>query len=443
MWKPVHCDQCPILARCPLATLAGDKRLLSNAWQKAWELRKGQVIYADGAPADGIFALCSGSVKLVTTSAEPRIAAILTAGELFGLDALAPDSRRHFTAMTRENSLICYLNWSGLPNEVREDTQFLRHLVETLSEALNDARRCTVLFSGRRVRRRLFDAVAYCKARSITPKRVELAALLGIANETVTREIRRLEQSGMLLSPKSSPTRLLLTPIHNPKVTRGSSSCPVPALNFSFRVDNGLTYTLPCNGQPAFTATPSSIGVHSPPSTITFSGDPLASSAYGLPRIDFYDVNGSGIGSVTAASMAGDGSSVTAATPGFLLTQYTTGTYFAIINNMNADGTASPAAAAGLYLYANDGVTVAGVSIIGPTYLNAGDNVQYQAIATLTNGSIREVTSEAVWDSSDPQSAYITNPGLVSAPYGWGGMPTLSASYEGVTGTLEVSVGSV
>lgn len=222
-----------------------------------------------------------------------------------------------------------------------------------------------------------------------------------------------------------------------------SSSCPVPALNFSFRVDNGLTYTLPCNGQPAFTATPSSIGVHSPPSTITFSGDPLASSAYGLPRIDFYDVNGSGIGSVTAASMAGDGSSVTAATPGFLLTQYTTGTYFAIINNMNADGTASPAAAAGLYLYANDGVTVAGVSIIGPTYLNAGDNVQYQAIATLTNGSIREVTSEAVWDSSDPQSAYITNPGLVSAPYGWGGMPTLSASYEGVTGTLEVSVGSV
>lgn len=223
-----------------------------------------------------------------------------------------------------------------------------------------------------------------------------------------------------------------------------SSSCPTPVLNFSALVNNSVTVPLPCNGQPVFSATPDTIGVQSPPSTLTFSGDPVASSTYGLPRIDFYDQNGSGIGSVTAASVAADGSSVTVTTPGFLPAQYSTGNYAAIINNKNANGTFSAVAAAGMFIYGNDGVKVVRVGIIGPAAPYACNTVQYQAIATLSDGSLHEVTSDAAWTSSDESAGYLSgNPGQLILPCGSGGFTMLSATYWGYTGTLDVWIGSI
>lgn len=132
-----------------------------------------------------------------------------------------------------------------------------------------------------------------------------------------------------------------------------SSSCPITVLNFSMYLNNSETAPLPCHQGALFTAAPSTINDQSPPTAIAFSGSPVASSTYGMPRVDFYDENGNGIGSATATSMAGDGSSVTIATPGCLLAQYS-GSYAAIINNINADGTSSAVAGATINTYGND-----------------------------------------------------------------------------------------
>lgn len=129
-----------------------------------------------------------------------------------------------------------------------------------------------------------------------------------------------------------------------------SPHCPYLVINKSAYVQEHDTVPLPCIQQPYWGASPSSVDVHSAPSSITLSGDPEVIYTYGMPSVELYNENGDLIGTVAVTS--GDASSVTFATPAFLLTQYD-GSYVVIINNVNADSSLSPAAAAAIDVYGN------------------------------------------------------------------------------------------
>ena len=82
--------------------------------------------------------------------------------------------------------------------------------------------------------------------------------------------------------------------------------------------------------------------------------------------------------------------------------------------------------------------SVTGVSVTGaaPTL---GGRSQFTATASLSNGQTRNVTSEATWGSSAPSVATVTA-GLVTAV--GVGSATISATFENVRGTSDVSVAS-
>jgi CRP-like cAMP-binding protein len=139
--------------------------------------------------------LCSGSVKLIRTiHGSDRIAAFVKPGEWFGLDSLFDSPQRHFTAVAREDSVVCYIEGEGLSRVVRCESEFLWKLNEVMCAELHHAQESAILFSGERVHERLLNALAHCKSRLISPKRVELAAMLGIPAETISREMRRIKE---------------------------------------------------------------------------------------------------------------------------------------------------------------------------------------------------------------------------------------------------------
>jgi hypothetical protein len=70
----------------------------------------------------------------------------------------------------------------------------------------------------------------------------------------------------------------------------------------------------------------------------------------------------------------------------------------------------------------------------------AGQTSQLDAQATLSNGTIRDVTTTATWASSNTDIATVTSGGLLKilAP----GSAIITATYEGVIGSLYVAYGS-
>src|ERR1051326_2736168 len=81
--------------------------------------------------------------------------------------------------------------------------------------------------------------------------------------------------------------------------------------------------------------------------------------------------------------------------------------------------------------------TVSSVSITGAAP-PIGTTQQFSATATLSNGATQSVTGQAVWSSSNPAVATVSNSGLVT---GVGpGDTDIAATYQTVTGRLRISV---
>ena len=143
-----------------------------------------------------MYVLASGSVKLTkAVHGEERIAGFVKPGEWFGFDCLLVEPYRCFNAIARENSVVCYLEEQGLSHIVRLRGGLAWSLIHVLSTELHQAQESVVNFCGGRVRHRLLNALSQCDAQFIAPKRVELAALLGVPPETVSRQMRRLKEA--------------------------------------------------------------------------------------------------------------------------------------------------------------------------------------------------------------------------------------------------------
>jgi hypothetical protein len=83
--------------------------------------------------------------------------------------------------------------------------------------------------------------------------------------------------------------------------------------------------------------------------------------------------------------------------------------------------------------------TVSSVTITGNPSLNGGNlTSQLIARATLSNGTLQDVSTLATWSSLNPAVATVSAIGLVTAVTL--GTTTISAVYQGKTGTLSVSV---
>jgi hypothetical protein len=83
-----------------------------------------------------------------------------------------------------------------------------------------------------------------------------------------------------------------------------------------------------------FNASPSSIDADAPPSTVEVTGSGL-STAYGMPHIDYYDWNGTLVGSQQASQVSADGTWMTGPPPD--LSGVFSGGY--VLKVYNADGT--------------------------------------------------------------------------------------------------------
>lgn len=83
------------------------------------------------------------------------------------------------------------------------------------------------------------------------------------------------------------------------------------------------------------TASPGGFDLNAPPSSVTISGQGM-SSAYGMPRVEYFDGDGYQVGTVSATWISGDGTQIIAPTPD--LSYAYSGTYQIIVTNAQAGG---------------------------------------------------------------------------------------------------------
>ena len=171
---------------------------------------RGEIIFRGGDPFHAFFAVKSGSFKALAPAREGavRVLGFQFAGELVGIEGIA-DNRYPYTARALENSAVCELSVERLPESGKPLEALQRSVIEMLGEVVTfnqemiaclihqsaDQRVAGFLLGvSKRLKRRGMNGETF----TLSMSRSDIASYLGLASETVSRILTRLDRSGCI-----------------------------------------------------------------------------------------------------------------------------------------------------------------------------------------------------------------------------------------------------
>jgi CRP/FNR family transcriptional regulator len=180
---------------------------------------KGATLFVEGQATRGVFVLCSGHVKLSTSSADGRtlILRIAEPGDLLGLPATISGRPYEVTAEVVEPTQANFIGTSDFLEFLREfgeaALRVARELSETYQTAFAEMRTIGLSQSAReKLARFLLDWSAHHPSESgtihfnLTLTHEEIAQMIGASRETVTRLLADLKRRNLLHIKGSSVT---------------------------------------------------------------------------------------------------------------------------------------------------------------------------------------------------------------------------------------------
>lgn len=167
-------------------------------------------VFRQGAPVRGIYALLEGQVKLerYTTEGKAAVMHIADAGESFAEAALFSDAY-HCYALAVHPSRVVLFPKAEVLKVLRESPPTALKYIALLSTHVRGLRTSlelrSILSARERILQYLFLAVdPGTKTVALPGTLKDLAGHLGLAHETLYRELKKLEQEGILTKGRNT-----------------------------------------------------------------------------------------------------------------------------------------------------------------------------------------------------------------------------------------------
>ena len=209
MTDELACAQCPVRDRAACASLDERERAELARGGRRRDLAAGETLFAVGDDNATCATLVSGALKIVSTDpeGEEHILSLIHpagfAGELF-----APLTDHEVVALT--DCRVCLFSRKQLEATIERFPQLGAALLRRAQDDLHETRRWLDLAQTGDARRKVGGALmAFAEAASDSPchparrfdlplSRAELASLLGLTIETVSRQVTRFERDGAI-----------------------------------------------------------------------------------------------------------------------------------------------------------------------------------------------------------------------------------------------------
>ncbi|MCB1629512.1 MAG: helix-turn-helix domain-containing protein [Xanthomonadales bacterium] len=170
-------------------------------------LHAGDFIFRDGDSFGSLYAVRAGMIKTYSIDREGReqITGFFLPGELVGLDAVhVGHFRSHAVAL--DTSMVCRMSFPRVNELSRRWPELQRELLGAFSRGLAEADKLRGDFSAdERVAAFLVDLARRLESRGFSAKRLyllmerrDIANFLGMAKETISRVLRRMQDDGLI-----------------------------------------------------------------------------------------------------------------------------------------------------------------------------------------------------------------------------------------------------
>lgn len=208
------CSECPVLNKGLCGALCEHEvaKLSSSAWHRQYSA--GQVIHAEGEKPASFCAVMTGVVKLSKSlpNGTQQIVGLLLAGDFLGRPFGA---QSHASAVAATNVRLCWFPRAAVERLASESRDVERWLFNNVSDELEKAQDWIVLLGRMTAEQRVASFILHVASRNevqngedgdgakevlleLPLSRTEMADYLGLTLETVSRQIARLRQRGVI-----------------------------------------------------------------------------------------------------------------------------------------------------------------------------------------------------------------------------------------------------
>ena len=205
-----HCGRCDCRKRCFFNFLSGDSlnRFRLERRMRRWRAR--QVVFHEDEPPQGIFILCAGEAKISKSDRLGRELTLqhLSHGDLFGEVSFLAGDPYCGSAVTLQESVVCFLPRALVEHLRAAEPEFSRKLLSRVSRSLCRTMERAVGFAFQSAEGRLASFVlrlalpgeAGAPPCRLSPQhtRRQIAENLGLSPETVIRALSSFQTRGLV-----------------------------------------------------------------------------------------------------------------------------------------------------------------------------------------------------------------------------------------------------
>jgi len=193
--------------------LAELKRIVTE--RKSRQFKKNQVVYYDGDKGNGLYIILSGRIKTMKLAEDGRelMTGIYTTDDYLGVNAMLANEPYADTATALEDSQLCLIPKEQLDELINQYPDVAREFISILANDVRDKEEQLLHLAYNSVRKRMAESLLRLNKQNGTPdgfkiSREDLAAMTGMATETVSRTLTDFKDEG-LIEKKGSLITLL------------------------------------------------------------------------------------------------------------------------------------------------------------------------------------------------------------------------------------------
>jgi CRP-like cAMP-binding protein len=180
-----------------------------NANRKVVHFKKGQQVFTEGEPVEGMFFVLSGTVKVHKQWGDDKelILRIAAKGDIVGHRGIGADTIYPASGTALEAVSVCYIDLAFFTATLKVNHEFLYQLMMFFAAELKVSERKMRNLAHMSVKGRLAQAMLSLKekfgldeqgALNITLSRQDLASYIGTTYETVFRTINEMTEENIL-----------------------------------------------------------------------------------------------------------------------------------------------------------------------------------------------------------------------------------------------------
>ena len=175
------------------------------------QYKRGQILFHEDNPAFGVFCISEGKVKLTKNSENGKetLLRIAGPGDLIGFQHIVHSGMNDVTATALEETKICFIDRLYLNNLIQKENSCAMELLSHVANDMAALQERVNGFQNKNVRERVAYLLKDLSSRfgvdtdegrrlNIQLSREDMASMLGIATETLIREISQLRTDGIL-----------------------------------------------------------------------------------------------------------------------------------------------------------------------------------------------------------------------------------------------------